>query len=153
MTFATALLLTILPPTAQAQGAEALMPPTDKRHALVKPGEVKRLRKAMPKPEPEPDPEPVVVVRQEPATPPGGILNCIAHYESHGNYAAVNPAGYYGKYQFDQSTWDGVASRHNPDYVGVRPDQAPPGVQDQLALALYNERGLQPWPTPARYCA
>src|SRR5690606_35440448 len=38
----------------------------------------------------------------------GGTLNSIAACESGGDPAAVNPAGYYGKYQFDLGTWQSV---------------------------------------------
>lgn len=99
---------------------------------------------------------------QPPATQPaaavpaggaGGTLACIRSIESGGNYAAVNSSGKYrGAYQFDRTTWNSVASRHNPAYVGVDPAAAPPGVQDQIAAALISERGLQPWPTPNKRC-
>ncbi len=63
--------------------------------------------------------------------------------ESGGDYSAVNPIGYYGAYQFNQSTWDSYAP---PEYRGQRPDTVEPSVQDQVALELYNTRGWQPWP-------
>jgi hypothetical protein len=50
--------------------------------------------------------------------------------ESGGDYGAVNPAGYYGAYQFDQSTWDAYAPS---GYQGTNPASAPPGVQDAAA--------------------
>lgn len=50
--------------------------------------------------------------------------------ESGGDYSAVNPAGYYGAYQFDQSTWDAYAPS---GYQGTNPAAAPPAVQDQAA--------------------
>jgi hypothetical protein len=53
-----------------------------------------------------------------------------AQCESGGSYTAVNPAGYYGAYQFDQSTWDAYAPS---GYQGVNPASAPPSVQDQAA--------------------
>ncbi len=53
--------------------------------------------------------------------------------ESGGDYGAVNPAGYYGAYQFDQGTWDAYA----PDgYAGSNPASAPPEVQDAAAAAV-----------------
>jgi hypothetical protein len=50
--------------------------------------------------------------------------------ESGGDYSAVNPAGYYGAYQFDQSTWNAYAPA---GYQGVNPASAPPAVQDAAA--------------------
>ena len=56
-----------------------------------------------------------------------------AQCESGGSYTAVNPAGYYGAYQFDQSTWDAYAPS---GYQGVNPAEAPPAVQDATAAAV-----------------
>lgn len=68
--------------------------------------------------------------------------------ESTDNYQATDkPAGKYrGAYQFDQRTWDGVASRHLPWLEGVDPIDVEPWWQDLMAQALYSERGRQPWP-------
>ena len=67
--------------------------------------------------------------------------------ESTGYYRAYNSSGpYYGAYQFNQPTWDGVAGRHYPRLVGVDPRDAAPADQDRMAYALYGERGWQPWP-------
>ncbi|MEZ5142898.1 MAG: transglycosylase family protein [Acidimicrobiales bacterium] len=67
--------------------------------------------------------------------------------ESGGNYAITDPSGTYrGAYQFDRTTWNSVAGRHFPKYVGVDPAGAAPLVQDAMARALYMERGRQPWP-------
>lgn len=67
--------------------------------------------------------------------------------ESGNTYERNSGNGYYGAYQFNISTWRGYA----PDgYGDVRPDLAPPAVQDQAALALYNKRGWQPWPACSR---
>ena len=68
--------------------------------------------------------------------------------ESGGNYRAYNPAGpYLGAFQFNQGTWNGVASRHYPHLHGVDPRDATPADQHRMAYALYGERGWQPWPT------
>ena len=56
-----------------------------------------------------------------------------AQCESGGSYTAVNPAGYYGAYQFDQSTWDAYAPS---GYQGVNPAEAPPAVQDAAAASV-----------------
>lgn len=54
----------------------------------------------------------------------------VVQCESGGDYGAVNPAGYYGAYQFDQSTWDAYAPE---GYAGTNPAAAPPEVQDAAA--------------------
>lgn len=65
--------------------------------------------------------------------------------ESGGNYQAVG-AGYYGAYQFAQSTWDATA-RHagRADLVGKRPDRVSPGDQDAMAWHLLGWQGRGPW--------
>lgn len=60
---------------------------------------------------------------------PTEVIEC----ESGGDYGAVNPAGYYGAYQFDQGTWDAYAPE---GYAGVNPAEAPPEVQDAAAAAV-----------------
>lgn len=74
------------------------------------------------------------------------LRSCEGKYTSK-NERASSPANwYYGAYQFNLSTWRGAA----PDgYKDVRPDQAPPEVQDQAARNLYVRRGWQPWPVCA----
>ena len=72
--------------------------------------------------------------------------------ESNGNYAITNPSGKYrGAYQFDRSTWNSVASRHDPSLVGADPAAASPADQDAMASALYIERGARPWPHCGRH--
>ncbi len=74
-------------------------------------------------------------------------LHRLAKCESTNNYEAVNPSGKYrGAYQFDQSTWDGVATRHFPWLIGRDPAFVEPWWQDAMARALFSERGAQPWP-------
>lgn len=74
------------------------------------------------------------------------VLACIRARESGGNYSAVNPAGYYGAYQFAPSTWNGAASHAGRvDLVGVRPDRVAPADQDFVALHLLRWQGLAPW--------
>ena len=71
------------------------------------------------------------------------LIDC----ESTGDYRAYNPAGpYLGAFQFDQPTWNGVASRHYPHLEGVDPRDASPADQHRMAYALWGERGWQPWP-------
>lgn len=72
--------------------------------------------------------------------------------ESSGNYEAFSRAGpYYGAYQFDQPTWDFVASRNFPRLVGVQPWHATPQDQTRMAYRLWEERGDQPWPNCGRH--
>ena len=59
--------------------------------------------------------------------------------ESSGNYATNTGNGYYGAYQFNLATWQGLG------YTGL-PSSAAPAVQDQAAQQLYAQRGWQPWP-------
>lgn len=67
--------------------------------------------------------------------------------ESTDNYQAVSPSGAYrGAYQFDQTTWDGVADRHFPWLAGIDPVEVDPWWQDAMTRALWSERGRQPWP-------
>jgi hypothetical protein len=53
--------------------------------------------------------------------------------ESGGDYSADTGNGYYGAYQFDQSTWDAYAPS---GYSGTNPASAPPAVQDQAAASV-----------------
>jgi Transglycosylase-like domain len=83
-----------------------------------------------------------------PALPP--FLQCVVQAESSGNYQAVSPSGQYmGAFQFSQSTWNEAALlAGQPGLVNVPPDQATPAQQDDLAIALYNADGSQPWYDP-----
>lgn len=75
------------------------------------------------------------------ADPPGTgcFLYAERQQESGGNYQAVNPSGHYGAYQFGIGTWvqactlAGLALTNWPN---VRPDRAPPSIQDECAKAL-----------------
>jgi hypothetical protein len=60
----------------------------------------------------------------------GSVASSTVQCESGGDYTAVNPAGYYGAYQFDHGTWDAYAPS---GYQGVNPAEAPPAVQDETA--------------------
>ncbi len=63
--------------------------------------------------------------------------------ESSGRWSANTGNGYYGAYQFAESTWRGLG------YHG-RPDQAKPGVQTDAATKLHARDGWHPWPACAR---
>jgi hypothetical protein len=53
--------------------------------------------------------------------------------ESGGDYSTDTGNGYYGAYQFDQSTWDAYAPS---GYQGTNPADAPPAVQDAAAASV-----------------
>jgi len=74
------------------------------------------------------------------------FLACVRQRESGGNYGIDTGNGYYGAYQFAQSTWDNTA-RHagRGDLVGRKPSQASPGDQDAMALHLLQWVGRSPW--------
>ena len=62
----------------------------------------------------------------------------LAKCESGGNPRAVNPAGYYGLYQFSLSTWASVGGSGNPI-------DASPGEQTYRAQLLYKKAGAGQW--------
>lgn len=64
--------------------------------------------------------------------------DALAQCESSGNPQAVNPAGYYGLFQFDLGTWASVGG------TGL-PSDASPAEQLERAKILYSQRGWQPW--------
>jgi hypothetical protein len=63
----------------------------------------------------------------------------LARCESSGNPRAVNPAGYYGLYQFSRSTWRSVGGS------GL-PSRASKGEQTRRAQTLFRRSGSSPWP-------
>ncbi len=80
-----------------------------------------------------------------PSLPP--FLQCVLQAESGGNYQAVSPGGtYMGGFQFSQPTWNEAAQLAGmPQLINVPPNDASPADQDDLAIALYNADGEQPW--------
>jgi murein DD-endopeptidase MepM/ murein hydrolase activator NlpD len=56
----------------------------------------------------------------------------------------VNPAGYYGLFQFDLQTWRSVGGSGNPA-------KASAAEQLMRAKKLYAQRGASPWPVCGRY--
>lgn len=66
-------------------------------------------------------------------------LESIAACESGGDPTAVNAAGYYGKYQFDEPTWASVGGTGNPA-------EASEAEQNYRAALLYSRAGSSPWP-------
>lgn len=75
--------------------------------------------------------------------PSGGTLSAIAQCESGGNPSTNTGNGFYGKYQFTQSTWQSVGGSGNPA-------AASEGEQDSRAAALYAREGSSPWPVCGR---
>jgi Transglycosylase-like domain/Putative peptidoglycan binding domain len=72
------------------------------------------------------------------------VLARIAQCESGGNPTAISSSGRYrGKYQFTRSTWRSLGGSGDPA-------KASEAQQDQMALALYQQRGTQPWPVCGR---
>ena len=69
--------------------------------------------------------------------------SALANCESSGNPRAVNPAGYYGLYQFTPSTWRSVGGS------GL-PSSASAGEQTVRAQILYRRSGSGPWPVCGR---
>ncbi len=87
-----------------------------------------------------------VLVGRAPWSVPGTDgLNwaALAGCEAGGNPRAVNPAGYYGLYQFNLGTWGSVGG-------SGMPHQASAGEQTYRAKLLYKSRGRSPWPTCGR---
>ena len=82
-----------------------------------------------------------------PSDAPDGVLACVRHRESRGDYGVVNgSSGAAGAYQFMPGTWNNNArSAGRPDLVGVNPAQASPTDQDAMAQHLLATQGLRPW--------
>ena len=93
----------------------------------------------------DPRPRRVLVGRKPYSVPGTDGLNwgALANCESGGNPNAVNPAGYYGLYQFDIGTWRSVGGS------GL-PTSASAGEQTYRAKLLYKQRGRSPWPNCGR---
>lgn len=79
-------------------------------------------------------------------------LHRLRQCESGNRYNAVSANGRYrGAYQFNQGTWNGVASRNFPWLVGQDPAQSAFFFQDAMARALIRESGRSPWPHCGRH--
>ena len=78
-------------------------------------------------------------------------LVCTRSYE--GAYSTNTGNGFYGAYQFNRNTWAGAISRAGYPWLAFAlPSNVEAKYQDLAAIQLIRERGLQPWPTPARHC-
>ena len=93
----------------------------------------------------DPRPRRVLVGKKAYSVPGADGLNwgALANCESGGNPRAVNPAGYYGLYQFDIGTWRSVGGS------GL-PTSASAAEQTFRAKRLYQQRGRSPWPNCGR---
>jgi uncharacterized protein YabE (DUF348 family) len=86
----------------------------------------------------------VVGTKKRPVESVGGSVDslnwaALAECESGGNPQAVNPAGYYGLYQFSLPTWRSVGGTGNPiDHSASE--------QTYRAKLLYQREGDSPWP-------
>ncbi|HXH80647.1 resuscitation-promoting factor [Nocardioides sp.] len=89
----------------------------------------------------EPRPRRVLVGREPWSVPGADGLNwaALARCESGGNPRAVNPAGYYGLYQFSVGTWNSVGGSGMPHHASA-------DEQTYRAKLLYASRGRSPWP-------
>jgi len=98
-------------------------------------GDAESMATALNPPEPATTAAPTTTESTTTTTTTGGAASSssTAQCESGGDYGAVNPAGYYGAYQFDQGTWDAYAPS---GYQGTNPASAPPAVQDQAAASV-----------------
>jgi muramidase (phage lysozyme) len=70
-------------------------------------------------------------------------MACIRLRESGGNYAADTGNGYYGAYQFSESTWRSLGGTGYPN-------QASPATQDAMAQRLERRSGWGQWSTSSR---
>ncbi len=64
----------------------------------------------------------------------------LARCESGGNPGAVNPAGYYGLYQFSPGTWRSVGGSGLPSHASS-------GEQTRRAIVLFGRTGASSWPS------
>jgi resuscitation-promoting factor RpfA len=78
-----------------------------------------------------------IVLAASPAS--ADIYSSIRQCESGGNYSTNTGNGYYGAYQFSQSTWNSLG------YSGV-PSSASPATQDAAAAQLASRAGFGQWP-------
>ena len=73
------------------------------------------------------------------------FLQCVIQRESGGNYSINTGNGYYGAFQFSQSTWNIAVQAAGLSYlVGVPPSSASKAEQDTAAVALYALDGSRP---------
>lgn len=113
---------------------------------------------AIPKPKPAPVHHATVVVRHhsDPAPAPvqdtsyvsGSIWDCIAKYESGGNWSINTGNGYYGGLQFTEQTWLGYGG----GAYASRADLASPSDQIAVAQKVQASQGWGAWPVTSVKC-
>jgi hypothetical protein len=94
---------------------------------------------------PPPPPAPSTARTASPAStasPVGGAFAALRQCESGGNYAEDTGNGFYGAYQFSESTWEHLGHSGYPNH-------APPAEQDAAAERLEAEAGWSQWPACA----
>jgi hypothetical protein len=89
-------------------------------------------------------PTPATAWSRYDAPPTAENLEALRWCESTNDYAADTGNGYYGAYQFSLATWEWLG------YWGW-PSEAPPEVQDQAVLDLYEYSNWDAWPACSRY--
>lgn len=82
---------------------------------------------------------PKIILKGTKERGPSGVWKRLAECESGGNPRAVNPAGYYGLYQFSLATWNSVGGKGNPA-------NASPAEQTKRAKILQKRSGWGQWP-------
>ncbi|MEA2703689.1 MAG: resuscitation-promoting factor RpfA [Actinomycetota bacterium] len=122
-------------------------PRADNRPAVASPGtKTAKVAKAAPEAASEAAPEAAPEAASAPAGDSGGsadVWGQLRECEASGDYGLNDGSGYYGAYQFDLSTWQGLG------YDGY-PNEASAAVQDEAARQLQSQRGWQPWPACSR---
>jgi hypothetical protein len=119
--------------------------PTPAPTATAKTSSTSTRSTSTPKPTAKPTPKPTRT-----STPssgggaPSGAWAKVAQCESGGNPRANTGNGYYGLYQFSQSTWRSVGG------TGL-PSNASASEQTMRAQMLYNRAGAGQWPVCGRY--
>lgn len=80
-------------------------------------------------------------------------LACVRTRESEGEYGINTGNGYYGGYQFSQSTWDNTARHAGWLWlVGSRASALSGPIQDLMAWSLYQWQGTSPWKGGRYHC-
>jgi hypothetical protein len=135
---------------AQTAAATAAVQAAQAKAAALAAARASRPSPASPSSAAAAQPPPAGSSSADPTLPP--FLQCVLQVESGGNYGAVSPGGtYMGGFQFSQPTWNEAAQLAGmPQLINVPPNQATPAEQDDLAIALYDADGQQPWDDSCR---
>lgn len=129
------------PPTGGAVHAQGFSAPADIAQTADPFIELSAYMNPAPSPAP---PAPKPAASPAPVTAPSGdVWLRLRECESSDNYADNTGNGYYGAYQFSESTWQGLG-------LGGLPSDAPPTVQDAAAQRLQARSGWGQWPVCSR---